>query len=84
MKKANTTSCCLKTPSQTSMGVKETTFANDAEAMQQPAPPINNNNKFHLTNEEKSNYQFLRKLAVNIKFSDVYYRTKEWAYNKMP
>ena len=77
MKQAATTSCCVKTPSMSSMGVQETTFAADAGV------PASNIYEFQAI-DEKLEYNFPKKSAVNIKFTDVYYKVREWTFNKRP
>ncbi|XP_069705049.1 ATP-binding cassette sub-family G member 1 [Periplaneta americana] len=82
------TSCCLKTPSVSSMDnrFEETTLTNgiivDSEELVTLVNPskqgTNNNNKFHAENYQKIEYRFPKKLAVNIQFKDIFYRRRIW------
>lgn len=81
-------SCCLKTPSVSSMEkrLEETSLTNgtidnpELVTLVPPSEQINNNDKFHSANyQKKMQYRFPRKLAVNIQFKDIYYRTKVWS-----
>ncbi|PNF38652.1 hypothetical protein B7P43_G01202 [Cryptotermes secundus] len=85
------TPCCLKTPSMVSMEhrLQETTLSNlskisSAERVTvNPQQPINNNNKFHTLNNQKIQRRFPRKLAVDIQFTDIYYRTRVWSLQQL-
>lgn len=48
-----------------------------------PQQPINNNNKFHTLNNQKIQRRFPRKLAVDIQFTDIYYRTRVWSLQQL-
>jgi hypothetical protein len=43
----------------------------------------NNNNKFHAINHQKIQRRFPKKLAVDIKFSDIYYTVRVWSLQQI-
>jgi hypothetical protein len=48
-----------------------------------PQQQINNNNKFHAVSHQKIRHRFPKKLAVDIQFSDVYYRATVWSLQQL-
>jgi hypothetical protein len=44
---------------------------------------INNNNKFHAINHQTIQRRFPKKLAVDIQFTDVYYRATVWSLQQL-
>lgn len=79
------TACCLKSPSTASMEhrLQETTLTTtsgtDEVMTVPPQQQMNNNNKFDAVNHQKIQYRFPKKLAVDIEFTDIYYRTNVWS-----
>jgi hypothetical protein len=66
--------------------VQETTLTNvnivscaEAVTLIPPQQQINNNNKFHAVNHQTIKRRFPKKLAVDIQFSDIYYRATVWS-----
>lgn len=43
----------------------------------------NNNNKFHAINHQKIQRRFPKKLAVDILFSDIYYKVRVWSLQQL-
>jgi hypothetical protein len=70
--------------------VQETTLTHvtnidGSEAVTVPQQQIisNNNNKFHAINHQKIQRRFPKKLAVDIKFSDIYYTVRLWSLQQI-
>jgi hypothetical protein len=70
--------------------LQETTLTNvsnvsgaEVVALIPPQQQINNNNKFHAVNHQKIQYRFPKKLAVDIQFTDIYYRANVWSLQQL-
>jgi hypothetical protein len=67
--------------------IQETTLTNVSGAEVLTSAPaqqqVNNNNKFHAVNHQNIEHQFAKKLAVDIQFTDICYKTTVWSMERL-